>query len=178
MNTGHSDIKNKVFFSVLFGIVFFISCVFSPSFGIGGEKNPVSADLLFALSIVVGILYENRKAASVIALVAGVMSDVFLTPPMHISPLLFFVGAYYASKAVALFTRTNAITVAVASIPFFLARSVVSCIYIMSENKGVNLSRVIGTITLPELAVNVVAVFFSFIAVSFIYKKAKRRFFI
>lgn len=178
MKIGRSDIKNKVFFSVLFAIVFFISCVFSQTLGTGGEIVAVSADLLFALSIITGILYENRRAASAIALVAGVVSDVFLTPPMHISPLLFFVGAYYSSKIAGVFTAVNAVTVSMASIPFFMLRSVVSCVYIISENKGANLAGVIRTTVLPELAVNVAAVFFSYIVVSFIYKKVKRRFFI
>ena len=178
MNTGKSDIVNKVFFGVIFSAMFFISCVFVPAIRVSGEMNAVCADLLFALSIVSGILYPNRKAASVFALVFGVLSDIFLTPPIHLSPVLFFFSAYYASKTVGVFTKTNAVTAAVSSIPFFLIRSVVGCIYIVSESNDMGLGNVIKRITLPELAFNVTSVFFVYIIVSFIYKKVKRRFFI
>lgn len=177
MNTGRSDIKNKIFFSVMFAVVFFLSCVFVPGIRAGG-RYAVCADLLFAMSIVSGILYENRKAASIIAFAFGIVSDIFLTPPMHLSPLLFFFSAYYAAKAVGVFTRTNAATAAVSAIPFFLIRSVVGCVYTMSVNDGTSLGFVIKSTVLPELAFNVVAVFFIYLAVGFLYKWAKRRFFI
>ena len=177
VNTGRSDVKNKIFFSVMFALAFFISCVFVPGIRAGG-RYMVCADLLFAMSVVAGILYENRRAVSVIALVSGIVSDVFLTPPMHLSPLLFFFAAYYAAKTVGVFTKTNAATAAVASIPFFLIRSVVGCVYTLSANDGTSLGFVLKNTVLPELAFNVTAVFFTYIAVSFLYKWAKRRFFI
>lgn len=179
MKTGKTDIVNKIFFSAVFVLVFFASCVFVPGIRIGNDSvKPVCADLLFALSIVSGILYENRKAVSVIALVFGVVSDIFLTPPMHFSPVLFFFAAYYASKTISVFTRQNAATAAVASVPFFLIRSVAGCVYVMSENDGVKLSYVIKSVTLPELAFNVTAVFLTYVIVSFVYKRIKRRFII
>lgn len=178
MNTGKSDIINKIFFAVMFVIMFFVSCVFVPGIRLNGTKTLVCADLLFALSIVTGVLYGNRRAASVTALIFGVVSDVFLTPPIHLSPILFFFSAYYAFKTVSVFTRVNAATVAVSSIPFFLIRSVIGCIYTVSKNEELKLGYVIKQISLPELAFNVTAVFFVYIVVSFIYKRIKRRFYI
>ncbi len=179
MKTGKTDIVNKIFFSAAFVLAFFVSCVFVPGIRMGNAGvKPVCADLLFAVSIVSGMLYENRRAASVISLVFGVISDIFLTPPMHLSPVLFFFAAYYASKTVNVFTRQNAATAAVASIPFFLIRAVAGCVYVMAENDGVKLSYVIKAVTLPELAFNVTAVFFTYIIVSFVYKRIKRRFII
>jgi cell shape-determining protein MreD len=151
--------------------------VFVPGIRAGG-RYAVCADLLFAMSVVCGIIYENRRAASVIAFVFGIISDVFLTPPMHLSPILFFFSAYYAAKSVGVFTRINATTAAVSSIPFFLIRSVVGCVYTVSKNDGTSLGFVLKNTVLPELAFNVTAVFFTYFAVSFLYKWAKRRFFI
>lgn len=178
MKVQNNDIINKIFFTIVFILVFFISCVFTS--GIPGENDGISvcADLLLAASIVTGILYENRKAASVIALVFGVVSDVLLTPPVHLSPLMFFVAAYFAQKVAGVFTSVNVATAAVASIPFFLARAVVGCVYVISENEEAKLSYIIKNITLPELAFNVTAVFILYIVIGFTYNRVKRRFYI
>ena len=178
MNTGKSDIANKIFFAVVFTVMFFLSGVIGIGMRVSDSTNFVRADLLFALSAVTGILYDNRCSAAIIALVFGVISDIFLTPPIHLSPILFFLSAYYISKLAGAFTNVNAVTAAVSSIPFFLARSVVGCIYTLSGNDEAGLWYVIKNITLPELAFNITAVFFVYIVVNFIYKRIKRRFYI
>lgn len=177
MKHGKNDIINKIFFTLVFVIVFFARSVFLPFPGLN-NTGAVYADLLFALSIVTGILYDNSRSASVIALIFGVISDVFITPPMHLSPLLFFFAAYFAPKVVSVFTSVNAATSAVASIPFFLIRAVIGCVYIISENQEAGFTYVIKNIILPELAFNVTAVFIIYIIVGFVYKKVKRRFYI
>lgn len=178
MKAGKADLFNKIFFCAVFVVVFIISCVFVPGIRTSGSRNVICADLLFALSIVTGIIYENRRAASVVALAFGIVSDIFLTPPIHLSPLLFFFAAYYSAKTVRVFTRENAVTAAISAIPFFLARSVVGCVYILSVNDGVKFGYVIKNVTLPELAFNVTSVFFTYFVINFVYKRIKRRFFI
>ena len=177
MKLGKSESINKIFFSLAFTVVFFISGAFAP--GIGADnKGFICADLLFAMSIVAGVLYENTVSASVIALIFGVISDVFITPPMHLSPLLFFLAAYFVSRLAGVFTAVNAVSATVASIPFFLVRAVVGTVYILSENDETELVSVIGQTILPELAVNVASVFVVYILVSFLYKKVKKRFYV
>lgn len=174
-----SETKSKVFFCLMFVLFFFITASVMPYVSESFAARQISAtpDLLFALSIVCGIVYENRKAASVIALIAGVLSDIFITPPTHMSPLLYFLAAYFAVKTVGVFTSVNAATAAVASIPFFLARAVIGTVYILSEESNATLGVILKTTVLPELAFNVVAVFFTYIVVSFLYKRFRRRFY-
>lgn len=175
-----SEIKSKVFFSVLYVLFFFVGAVFMPyaAEGFQGRNIAAAPDVLFALSIVMGVIYENRKAASVIALAAGVLSDIFITPPIHLSPLLFFLGAYFASKTAGVFSSIRAVTVSVSSIPFFLARGIICTVFVMSADKKAAFGSVLRTTVLPELAFNVVMVFFVYIIVSFLYKRFKRRFYI
>lgn len=179
MRISGSEAKSKIFFSSMFVLFFFIAASVMPYVSESFHSRQISAtpDLLFALSIVCGIVYENRKAASVIALVAGVICDIFMTPPIHFSPLMFFLGAYFASKTIGVFTAENASTAAVASIPFFLARTVISTLYILSEDKDAHLAEILKTTALPELALNVVSVFFIYVIVNFLYKRFKRRFY-
>ena len=179
MKIAGSENKNRIFFTVIFVIGFIVSASVMPyvpgAVFIGHGR--VTADLLFALSIVCGIIYDDRKAISIIALVFGILSDIFLTPPIHISPVLFLLGAYYSSKTVSVFTHTGAVTAAIASIPFFLLRAVTGCIFIMSENSNIGLAKILKLAVLPEFACNVVTVFFAYIVVNFLYKWFKRRFF-
>lgn len=180
MKISGSDTKNNIFFSAIFVIGFFLSAAvmpYTPGVGFGADSK-VTADLLFALSIVCGIIYDDRKAVSIMALVAGIVSDIFLTPPMHLSPVLFLLGAYFSSKAVATFTRTNAFTCAIASIPFFLARAVAGCIFIMAGNSQTRLGEVLSITVIPELVCNVIVTLVSYFVVDFLYKRFKRKFFV
>lgn len=180
MKISGSDTKNNIFFSVIFLIGFLLSASFMPYVsGVGfGAYSKITADLLFAISIVSGILYDNRKAVSIMALVAGVFSDIFLTPPVHLSPVLFLLGAYFATKAVSVFTRVNAFTVAVSSIPFFLARAVTGCVFLMSGNTETKFGDILKLTIFPEFVCNILCVFFVYLIVGFIYKRFKRRFYI
>ena len=173
-----SDVKSKVFFSVLFTVFFLLAASIMPyvGFEVPGTALRIVPDILFSLSIAAGIVYE-RNPASVIALIFGFMSDVFITPPVHLSPLLFFLGAYYSSKAVGAFTRVNCLTATVASIPFFLLRTIVGGVYLISRG-GMGFFEILKTVLLPELAMNVISMFFVYIVVSFLYKRFKRRFYI
>lgn len=175
-----SNIKCKVFFVLLFVVAFFISASIMPYVGIKTDKSafPVTPDLLFALSIVCGIIYENKKTASIMALIFGTLSDVFITNPIHLSPLLFFLGAYFAASAVGVFTKENSVSAAVASIPFFLIRSVCGGVVLVAENPEAKFGYIVKSILLPELAGNVVTVFFVYFIVKFLYKRFKKRFYI
>lgn len=180
MKTAGSETKNRIFFTVIFVLGFIVSASVMPYVpgGIFAGHGRVTADLLFALSIVCGIIYDDRKTVSILALVFGIVSDIFITPPIHISPVLFLLGAYYSSKTVNVFTHTGAVTAAIASIPFFFLRAVTGCIFIMSENSSIGLVKILKLAVLPEFACNVVTVFFAYIIVNFLYKRFKRRFYI
>lgn len=177
MKTGKHDVVNKVFFSLVFVFMFFISSVTTPGINIHGGGS-ICADLLLATSIVTGVIYENRKAAGVIALVFGVVGDVFLNPPTSLSPLIYLLGAYYAPLIVGVFTGTNVLTVGIAAVPFLALKGVVGCIFASSYGNGVSIFRVIKNIALPELAFNIVAVAVIYVGVRFLYKHVKRRFYL
>ncbi|MBP5245072.1 MAG: rod shape-determining protein MreD [Clostridia bacterium] len=179
MKTTDSTKKTRVFFSIVFLLVFFVNASIIAYIGAGSEGgNAVVPDLLLALAAVCGIICPDVKGVSVIALVFGVISDVFITPPAHLSPFLFFIAAYFAKKTVNIFTRTNALTAALASVPFFLIRAFVGSIYVMSEYKESALSEVLKKTILPEFALNVLSVVVMYLIVNFLYKKFKRRFYL
>lgn len=175
-----SRLKTVCFFAVLFTLAFLFCASLAPYMGISldGGKTRVVFDLLLALSLSCGMICEDRRAISVIALVFGVLSDLFLTPAMHLSPLLFFLSAYFASTVAQVFTSVNAATAAVSSLPFLLIRAVTGGIFLMSENNGAALGYVVGRILLPEFALNVTAVFLTYLAVKFLYKRFRRRFYV
>lgn len=178
MRLSDSHVKKNVFFTVLFVLAFLLSASVLPyaTVPLGENKGDIGFDLLFALSIVTGMVYENRRAAAIIALVFGALSDFFITPPIHLSPLLFLLGAYFGARALGVFFSANAATAAVASIPFFLLRSLVGGVYLSSHATGAGLSEIIRTVLLPELCCNVAAVFVTYLIVNFLYKIFKRRF--
>lgn len=167
MKLNGSDFKNRIFFIAVFLITFLLCGAFSPR-----------ADLLFAVSIVCGIISDDRKGTAIIALVSGTLCDMLITRPQNLSPLLFFLGAYYAKKTVSAFTSTNAVAAAAASAPFFFLRAVTECVYILSETSGVSVGSILKAAVLPEFAFNVTAAFFAYIIVGFLHKRFKRRFFV
>ena len=180
MKIGGSDTKNNIFFSVIFLIGFLLSASFMPYVsGLGfNAYSWITADLLFSISIASGILYDNKKAVSIMALVAGVFSDIFLTPPVHLSPVLFLLGAYFATKAVGVFTHVNAFTVSAGSVPFFVLRAVTGCVFLMSGNTETKFGEILKLTIFPEFLCNILCTFFVYLIGGFIYKRFKRRFYI
>ena len=138
----------------------------------------VKADLLFAICIVCGIIYDNRKAVSVMALITGVLCDIFITPPSHLSPILFLLGAYYSSKTVSVFTRTNAFTSALASIPFFLLRAVTGIVFLLSGNDALTFGNAFKLVIFPEFTINVITVLIVYFILDILYKFFKKKFYI
>lgn len=179
MKLSGSDKANKIFFSAILVLGFLISAAvlpYTPKTMI--PRVEVKADLLFAMCIVCGIIYDNRKAVSVMALVTGVMCDIFITPPSHLSPILFLLGAYYSSKTVAAFTRTNAFTAGFAAIPFFLLRAITGIVFLLSGNDALTFGKALKLVILPEFAVNVITVIVVYFIIDILYKFFKKRFYI
>ena len=171
-----SRVRERVFFSVLFLLVFLASASIFPYTGYTDKENIRTVpDVLLALCLVSGILDDDRHYISLLALIFGALSDFFLTPPTHLSPILFFLGAYFSSVTVNAFTSVNVLTATVASLPFWLARSVTGGLFLLSKAKGADFGYVVKKILVPELCVNVLATFLVYLAVSFVYKKWIRR---
>lgn len=164
--------KERIFFGVLFLLGFLVGASVWPYAGVSFDRGQsrVTADLMYALCITAGMLAEDRRGVSLEALLLGALSDLFLTPPMHLSPLLFFLAGYLAHYTLGVFSRAGAVTAAVASLPFCLLRTLTGAIYLLSAG-GESFSFAVGSILLPELACNVVTVFFAYLIVGFFYKK-------
>ncbi len=180
LTTDKNNRKTRIFFGVLFFVCFFFEASLAPFIGVSfdGGKTHITGDLLFALSIACGMLCDDRRFIGIIALVFGAMSDFFLTPASHLSPILFFLAAYFGAYTIGVFTSQNAATAAVASLPFFLLRLVSGAIYLLSIPDSGGLSALLQSILLPELVCNVVAAFCMYLVVGFLYKRFKRRFYL
>lgn len=180
MQRKESNLKSNVFFAVLFVIFFFFSASVLPFMVSDKESGKINAafDILLALSITVGMVYENRKSAAVLALVFGILNDVFISPPVHLSPLVFMLGAYFSSKNLKVFTKANPLTATIAAVPFLLMRSATGVFYLMSDGAQAGLAQTIFKILLLEFVYNAAAVFVMYAVVKFLYKHFKRRFFI
>ena len=165
-------VKERVFFGLLFLLVFLLSATVFPYTGYTGkEAVRIVPDVLFALCFVSGIVCKDRRYAALLALVFGALSDFFLTPPTHLSPILFFLSAYFSSAAVGIFTSVNAVTATVSSLPFFLARSVTGGLFLLTENGNESFGTIVKSILLPELCVNVAVTFIVYLLVGLIARK-------
>ena len=171
-----ANLRERLFFAAVFLLVFLLSATVFPYTGYTDRENIRTVpDVLFALCIVSGIVCRDRRYASLLALIFGALSDFFLTPPTHLSPILFFLGAYFSSVAVGVFTSVNVISATVASLPFFLARSVTGGIFLLSAGGDEGFGTMIGKLLFPELCLNVAATFVVYLLVAFICQKAVYR---
>lgn len=164
--------KERIFFGVLFLLGFLISASIWPYAGVSFDKGQthVTSDLMYALCIVSGMIAEDKKGVSLEALALGAFADFFVAPPIHLSPLLFFLAGYLARYTVGVFSGSNAGVAAVASIPFYLLRSITGGFYLLAADEE-SFSFAVKSILLPELACNVTTAFFVYLIVSFFYKR-------
>ncbi len=175
-NTGRAVL---IFFIVMFALFFFIEAAFMPIFFFDEAKDTyrIVPDLLLSLSIVCGMLYPE-KGVVITALVCGTLCDVFLMPPMHLSPLLFFLGAYFASRLASFFVRKNALTALAVSLPFFLLRAVSGGLFLLAQHKEETFGHLFTHLLLPEFAVNALSAFVTYLVVSWLFKRFKKSFYI
>ena len=172
INLSSARTGERLYFGVLFLLIFLLSASVFPYTGYtDAEKVRTVPDVLLALSVVSGILSDDRKFIAGLALAFGALSDFFLTPPAHLSPILFFLAAYFSSVTVNAFTSVNPVTATAASLPFLLARSVTGGVALLSASGGKSFGYVVKKILLPELAVNVITVFAVYLIIGFLYKK-------
>lgn len=169
----------RLFFLLLFLVVFLLSAAFLPqaAFDASSGGFRVVPDVLFALCVACGLLYD-RRFIGVTALVTGFLADIFLTPPVHLSPLLFFLGAYFAPALFEAFSAKNAFTAALTSLPFFLLRAFVGGVYLVSRHPEASLGEIVPRILVPEFLENALAVLVLYAVVGFLLKRLKRRLFL
>ena len=165
-------VKERLFFGLLFLLAFLLSATVFPYTGYTGKENiRIVPDVPLALCFVCGIVCKNRRYAALLALVFGALSDFFLTPPTHLSPILFFLSAYFSSAAVGIFTSVNAVTATVSSLPFFLARSITGGLFLLAENGSGSFGTIVKSILFPELCVYVAVTFVIYLLVGVIARK-------
>ena len=177
MKTKKSDAAMTAVIILWWAVVFLVAASVMPmtSYNADTKGLRVVPDILFANAAVLGAVEENRRRAGVSALVAGVLCDIFLMPPLHMSPLLFAVCAYEIPRVFHHFGNKNALSAAVSALPFFAARAVCGGIWLFSEHKGLALGEALFGVLLPELLWNFIAAAVLYYPVYLGYRYCARR---
>ena len=166
-----------VVMAVLYAVTFLLVASVLPmaSFDTESGKLRVVPDVLFAMAAVCGAVDENRKRAGIMALVTGFLTDVFIMPPTHLSPLLFAACAYYIPLLFGRFTHKNALSAAVSAMPFFLARAVCGGLFLRSEYGFLPFGAVFSRVLLPEFLLTALAAAVLYYPVKGLYTYCARR---
>ena len=106
---------------------------------------------------VISALILDKKTACIYALIFGTLTDLFVMPPFHFSPVIYLVTCYFAVRLSFVFAKMSAATTAVISIPFLLLRSFVGMFYLLYSYKA-PLGKIISKCIAPEFFVNLASV--------------------
>ncbi len=157
-----TEINNNYIFVPVFVIYFLLSAVVVPrlnNYGYG-----IVPDAMFALCMVFS-LFANKKSACIYAVIFGTLMDLFVMPPFHFSPVVYFLSAYFITRFSWVFSKITAPVAAVCSVPFLLARAVVGMFYLLYSYKA-PLGQIMSKCIAPEFFFNLAAVIVTF----FIFK--------
>lgn len=146
--------RKNILFCVLFILSFLVSATITPGLNNVGMK--VVPDITLALCVVSALMLD-KKTACIYALIFGTLTDLFVMPAFHFSPVIYFIVSYFAVRLLFVFSRMNASTVAVISIPFLLIRSLVGIFYLLYSYKA-PLGKIISKCIAPEFFVNLASV--------------------
>lgn len=150
--------KQKNGMTVLFGIIYLLFFLLSAVnlTGRDGIAN-IKPDILLSLACVCPV-FCTKKASAVYALLFGFLTDISVTPPAHLSPLVFLLAAYLMPKLSSGFSRTSVAVCAVCSCPVLLIRAVTGLVYLLRSYAGSKITELVKFTLAPELAVNFAAV--------------------
>ena len=164
-------LKALLFYTALFLLLFLVECCFAPYLAVrfsfltlNGRfpQLPIRPDLMLCMTLVAGILFEPRPAA-VLGLVFGFLSDVTVGNPYLFSPAVFAVCGFLVRYPMRIFTRKNALTAALASIPFLAIRALTTAFFLIATNGGTPILDLVVGGVLPEFLCHVVAVVITFL---------------
>ncbi len=168
MYTKNEKYAPVILFSVLYGVFFLLSAVNVPGVG---KYDRLHCDILLCLSCIAP-LYCSQKSTAVLTLIFGFLTDISVTHPSHLSPVLFLLCAVCVPRLISGFSRINAAVIAVCSLPLLLCRSFTGLVYLMNKYSGVGFFELVKGTVLPELVLN-----FSGVVIVYFVVRAFARFF-
>lgn len=159
----------NVLFAVLFVLYFLLSSSVMPL--LDGTKPGIVPDIMLCLCCVAPLFLE-RRTACVMALVAGAFTDLFVMPPFHFSPVLFFLAAYFIPEITKVFSKLNAAGAATGSVLFLLARGILGTFYLISQFSGASFANILTKCIIPEFLIN-----FAFVIITYFVASLAARLF-
>lgn len=150
--------KINIFFIAFFVCAFLFATGVAPHLAIKVSALSgitVKADFLVASVISLGLL-RGKKYASLFALPAGFLFDIFVGNPYMFSPLVFFLCAWFSSLAATPFSKRTPITATIISAELLLIKAIVSFFYLIAVSGDSGTGKILLLGVLPEYIVNVV----------------------
>ncbi len=155
MNKPKSDKGTIILFSVSYAVLFLISSALL--FGLEGMHLGIKPDLLLAMAVICP-LFCDRKTSIVLALVFGALTDLSVTHPVHFSPVLFLLCAFFVPKISSIFSKNGGAESAVSGLAFVFLRSLTGVFYLLSAYEEAKFIDIIRMCILPEFFCNIAAI--------------------
>ena len=176
MNRTETDVKSKVFWSILFAVAFLFAAQIVPRLGItfsflsfGGRisVSRVTPDILLSLVVICSMICSNRLAC-MLGLIFGFAYDATVGIPYLLSPILYTVGGIVSPKLSESFASKGVFSVMVSGAELFLVKSVITAFYHLAAWREVHLSTLVVGTLLPELLYNLIALFVMYFVTVFL----------
>lgn len=149
----------NIFFIVFFVCAFLVATNIMPHLAIKVSALSgitVKGDILLASVISLGLL-RGKRYASIFALPAGFLFDIFVGNPYMFSPLVFFLCAWFSSLAATPFSKRTPITASIISAELLLIKALVSFFYLIAVSGDSGTSSILLLGVLPEYLANIIA---------------------
>lgn len=165
MHRGETELKTKVFYSILFTVAFLLASVIVPRLGItfsflsfGGRVavSRVTPDILLSLVIICSMICSNRLAC-VLGLVFGFIYDASAATPFMFTPVIYTVSGIVSPKLSESFASRGIFGVLASSAIVFCARGVITAFYHLATWREVSMSALVVGTVLPEIIYNLIA---------------------
>ena len=165
MNRTETDVKSKVFWSILFTVTFLFAAQIVPRLGItfsflsfGGRisVSRVTPDILLSLVVICSMICSSRLAC-MLGLIFGFAYDATVGIPYLLSPILYTVGGIVSPKLSESFASKGVFSVMVSGAELFLVKSIITAFYHLAAWREVHLTTLVVGTLLPELLYNLIA---------------------
>lgn len=161
--------KKLYVFLIVSSVVLFLaaSSVLPFLFGAKGMNTP---DVLLCFVCTLPF-FTDRKKGSIFAVALGFLADLFITPPVSLSPVVFLLCVLIVPLSARLFSRTGTLVIAICTLPCIILRAVTGIAMTLIVVDGANFAKAVSDYSLMSVVVN----FACAICVAFVMRFVSKR---
>ena len=135
-------------------------------------KSHPSPDILLCFVCLLPF-FTDTKTSAIFAVSLGFLSDLFITAPLCLSPIVYLAAVYISARCHTYFASTGSLSLAISALPSIVLKLVVNSVGVLLTVEGSNISGMSFWGGVLSVIITFASAIVLAFVLRFIYKKLK-----